>query len=186
MGSFLLCGARAWSGARLSATIMKMRIRTTSREATKKLGRLVASRILKMRRRPVARKGAVVLALRGDLGGGKTTFVQGLARGLGIRIAPRSPTFILMQIFSFGRREKSERRMVHIDAYRFRRAEDARPLGLQEIFKDPNAVVVIEWAEKIRKFLPKKTIWIRFSHRAKQVRDITVPATLHMPRAGRA
>lgn len=109
----------------------------------------------------------------GDLGSGKTTFVQGLARGLGIKERILSPTFILMRQYdiktknqnknaSFGRAKLKN--LYHIDLYRLvgNIEQEYRSLGLEEIVGEKENIVVIEWAEKVRGLLPADTIWIRF------------------------
>ena len=97
-----------------------------------------------------------VIALTGDLGSGKTTFVQGFAQGLGIKEKIISPTFILIRQHKI---PNSKKILFHIDLYRL---EDFTQLGLEEIINDPNNIVLIEWAEKIKKLLPKKTTYIKF------------------------
>lgn len=93
-----------------------------------------------------------VIALRGDLGAGKTTFVQGLARGLGASGRVSSPTFILVNEYATTR----GLRLVHIDAYRLGAAavDEAAGIGLEEMLDDGEAVVAIEWAELVAELLP--------------------------------
>jgi tRNA threonylcarbamoyladenosine biosynthesis protein TsaE len=121
-----------------------------------------------------------ILALSGELGSGKTAFVQGLAQALGIREKIQSPTFVLMKWYQIP--EPSQRfhrfhqfhHFVHVDAYRLDRPSEARHLNLKSIFRDPDALVAIEWADRIRRFIPKKAIWIHFRHKAKTKRLITI------------
>ncbi len=96
-----------------------------------------------------------VLALHGDLGSGKTCFVQGLAQALGIRQPVTSPTFTLVHEY------KGKRRLVHADLYRIRSEDDALSLGLEEYF-DADGVVAIEWAERVEGLLPVDVVHIRF------------------------
>lgn len=107
-------------------------------------------------------KGGGVFALSGDLGSGKTTFIQGFAKGLGIKSKIISPTFILMRTYK-GIRQLT---LCHLDLYRLEGdvEEEVKNLGLEEIWDDPKNIVVIEWAEKIKSILPKNTKWIRFSN----------------------
>lgn len=100
------------------------------------------------------KKGAV-LALYGDLGSGKTTFVQGLAKSFGIEKKIISPTFIIMRTYGH---------FYHVDLYRVETEKDVEGLGLLEIINDPENIVVIEWPEKIEHLLPKKTISIAFEY----------------------
>lgn len=116
----------------------------------------------------------LVLALSGDLGSGKTTFVQGLAKALGVKEKVRSPTFVLVKWHKLRRKNLASRRFVHVDAYRLQKSSEAKRLGLEKVFKDRDAVVAIEWAERIRKLIPKHTTWIQFRHRSPRERIITI------------
>lgn len=101
-----------------------------------------------------------VIALSGDLGSGKTTFVQGFAKGLGIKDKIISPTFVLI---------RQHGRLYHVDLYRI---DNFSELGLEELFLDKNAIVLVEWAEKIKNLLPKNTIWITFKMLSENKRGI--------------
>ena len=116
----------------------------------------------------------IILALRGDLGSGKTTFVQGLASALGIREKVQSPTFVLMKWYQPAKRFRPLRHLIHIDAYRLKNIGEARHLGLKQIFSERDAVVVIEWADRIVKLLPEKTTWIKFRHTGGNHRLVTL------------
>ena len=95
--------------------------------------------------------GGQVIALHGDLGAGKTTFVQGLARGLGVTGRVSSPTFVLVNQYTAAR----GLRLVHIDTYRLGAAlDEAEAIGLEELLDDPTAIVAIEWAERVAALLP--------------------------------
>jgi tRNA threonylcarbamoyladenosine biosynthesis protein TsaE len=98
-----------------------------------------------------------VVALHGPLGAGKTTFVQGMAQGLGLDDQVTSPTFGLIQ--EYGRPAK----IIHIDCYRESDLNRWQGLGLQEYF-DLDAITVIEWAEIIETLLPSSTIHLQFAH----------------------
>jgi tRNA threonylcarbamoyladenosine biosynthesis protein TsaE len=109
--------------------------------------------------------GTVVL-LCGDLGAGKTTFVRGLALGLGLDPeAVSSPTFTLIQEY------RGPRSLFHVDLYRLQGAE-VEDLGLEELAAG-NAIVAIEWAEKLRE-TPEGAIEVRFEDRGGDVRVISV------------
>jgi tRNA threonylcarbamoyladenosine biosynthesis protein TsaE len=86
--------------------------------------------------------GGEVLLLSGDLGTGKTTFVKGLARGLGISELPFSPTFTIVHSYAGGRLP-----LVHVDLYRTDSSSEVAALGLEDLFEPP-AVSAIEWGEK--------------------------------------
>ena len=110
----------------------------------------------------------LVIALTGNLGSGKTTFVQGFAKELGIKQRIISPTFILMR--------KYGENFYHIDLYRLEEdiENEVRNLGVEDIWKDPKNVVIIEWAEKIKNLIPKNAKWIKFENLGKDERKITV------------
>lgn len=99
-----------------------------------------------------ARPGHVV-ALVGPLGSGKTCFIQGLARGLGVREPVTSPTFVLMQ------RYEGRVPLVHVDAYRLEDPEELWGLGLEELAE--GAVLACEWADRLEELLPEEALWIR-------------------------
>ena len=94
-----------------------------------------------------------IVALSGELGAGKTTLIQGIAKGLGVENWVTSPTFTLINEF------EGKLNLYHIDLYRIENIDDAEDLAIEEYFTK-GGVTVIEWAEKIRSILPVKTIKI--------------------------
>lgn len=140
---------------------MKKEFLTTSPGQTKRMGKGLAKEILKKG----PRKKAWVIGLVGDLGGGKTTFLQGFAKGLGVREKILSPTFILMRRF---------KNFYHIDCYRIKKSQEILALGFKEIISNPKNIVVIEWAERVRRIMPKGAIWINFEFRDKKTRKIMI------------
>ena len=147
---------------------MKNIFLTKNSKQTKKLGELLAKEVVKSH--PI--KEAFVFGLKGDLGGGKTTFLQGFARGLGLKDKITSPTFVILKKFKVGNQKLGY--FVHIDCYRIRKVKEILSLGLKEIMSDPKNIVAIEWAEKIKKILPEHTIWIEFDFINKNTRKIVV------------
>jgi len=145
---------------------MKKKHLTFSSGQTKKAGEKLAKERLKI----VLRKNALVVGLEGDLGSGKTTFIQGFAKGLGIKEKILSPTFVIMKKFEI-RNSKFEN-FYHVDCYRLQKPKELLELGFKKIIANPQNIVAIEWADKIRKILPNKTIWISFQFIDKKIRKI--------------
>lgn len=100
-------------------------------------------------------KGGEVVTLNGDLGAGKTTFTQFLAKALGITDPITSPTFTLMNQYLDGRLK-----LYHFDMYRIEDIDEILETGLTEYFGNSDAVCMIEWAENIKPLLPKNLITI--------------------------
>jgi len=129
---------------------------TNSFTQTQNLGKKFAEKL----------KTGGILALYGNLGSGKTTFVQGLAKGLGIKQKIISPTFIIIRKYNIRLKIKDLRinNFYHIDLYRIESEKDVKELGLEEILEDPNNIIAIEWPEKIEKILPKKRVNLYFEY----------------------
>ena len=103
-------------------------------------------------------KSGTIIALSGPLGAGKTTFVQALARTLGAKVNPRSPTFSLIRAYAIGdtqypAKPDAIRRLVHVDAYRIDDERDLLPLNLEEELREPGTIMALEWPENIKKWL---------------------------------
>lgn len=116
-----------------------------------------------------AKERATIVALKGDLGAGKTTFVQALCKRLGIQETVQSPTYVLMKSYqldgpltTFGERRRFNR-VVHIDAYRLEDPKEFETLRPAEFLDDPKALVLVEWPEKLGTMLPKPNFTITFS-----------------------
>lgn len=114
-------------------------------------------------------KGGEIIALHGELGSGKTTFAQGLAKGLGITKRIISPTFIIMRTYKTG-----SKNFYHIDLYRVESQNDIEGLGIKEILADKNVIVAIEWAEKIQTLLPQERIDMRLEYVSESKRRIVI------------
>jgi tRNA threonylcarbamoyladenosine biosynthesis protein TsaE len=112
---------------------------------------------------------ATVVALKGDLGAGKTTFTQRLAHELGITETVQSPTYVLMKLYTLLPNGPQKiissmfDRLVHIDAYRLESPEEFATLAPEQFLHDPRALVVVEWPEKVGNALPMPDLTIRFS-----------------------
>lgn len=105
---------------------------------------------------------AVVFAMQGDLGAGKTTFVQGFFRGLGLKNRAPSPTFIIMR--RHGLKRGHFKNIFHVDAYRLKNAAALGVLDFENVLSDPKNIVLIEWADRVKGVLPKGTAWLKFKH----------------------
>ncbi len=131
-------------------------------EETMKLGEWLGRRL----------KGGETICLEGELGSGKTCFVRGLARGMGIDPAEiSSPTFILC------RRHAGRLSLAHVDAFRLSGPQDLDAIGWEELCGDERAVVAVEWPERIASRLPERRIEVALEHAAPDARivRITVP-----------
>jgi len=135
---------------------------------TKKIGECFAKKI----RKTLFQNKALVIALQGDLGGGKTTFLQGFAKGLEIKEKILSPTFILIRKFEI-QNSKFEN-FYHIDCYRVEKPKEILDLGFKEIISNPQNIVAVEWADRIKKIIPKKTTWINFEFINKKTRKLLI------------
>lgn len=140
---------------------------TTSSAQTKKLGEMLAEELKSgsaSRRRAVSasRVGAII-CLSGDLGSGKTTFTQGLLKGLKVKGPYTSPTFVIMK--------KYKNNIFHFDVYRIT-DKDILNLGWEEIIADKKSVIIVEWADRIKRIIPRNALWVKFEWADKNKRKI--------------
>jgi len=142
----------------------KINIKTHSTDETRQLGQKIGTLI----------KQPLIIALIGDLGSGKTAFVQGLAKGLevpdGYYIT--SPTFTLINEYP-GRLS-----LVHVDLYRLESIDDLEDLGLDELLYG-QAVIAIEWAEKLTGRQPREQLLVTMEIIDDECRKLTLDATGH-------
>ena len=118
-------------------------------------------------------QGATVVALSGDLGAGKTTFVKTVAHILGVLEQVTSPTFTIMKGYETG--DKRWSRLLHMDAYRIEELSELEPLRFSELLSMPNTIFFIEWAENIQDKLPENTNWLHFGNAADdEVRTVRI------------
>ncbi|MEZ4736944.1 MAG: tRNA (adenosine(37)-N6)-threonylcarbamoyltransferase complex ATPase subunit type 1 TsaE [Caldilineaceae bacterium] len=124
-----------------------------------------------------------IVALHGELGAGKTVFTQGIASGLGITARVTSPTFTLVSEYSLRDGEV----LVHIDCYRLGSpteqdgSVEATFLGLEEILDQPDAIVMIEWAERVASLLPDDYLQINLNYGADAPEQRHLVFTAHGP-----
>lgn len=121
-----------------------------------------------------AKPGAVarIFCLRGDLGAGKTTFLQGFGKGLKIKEKIQSPTFIIMSRIPL--KAQAFKDFFHFDCYRLEQPQEIIKLGFKEIISNPKNIVAIEWPEKIEEFLPETRVEIVFEALGENQRKITI------------
>jgi tRNA threonylcarbamoyladenosine biosynthesis protein TsaE len=108
-----------------------------------------------------------VVALTGELGAGKTCFVQGVVRGLEARVQATSPTFVLINEY------QGRLAVHHVDAYRTESLTELMELGLPELF-DEDGVTLVEWADKAGPLLPPRTIHVHIAGVGDEPRAITI------------
>lgn len=111
-----------------------------------------------------------VVCLQGDLGAGKTTFVQGLAQGWGSLDSVSSPTFIIVNVY----RRPDESELYHLDTYRLESAPEAAMLDLDDMLEA--GPLVIEWPERIESVLPKERLWLELEYIDEEQRRIQIKA----------
>lgn len=128
------------------------------------------TRRLGMRLGGVLRVGDVI-CLQGDLGAGKTTFVQGIARGWGSLDAVSSPTFILVNVYRRG----DETCLFHMDAYRLDSAPEAEELDIDSMLAQ--GPLLLEWPERVGTLVPDERLWIRLEHVDEEEREMKFKAT---------
>ncbi len=139
-----------------------MKIKTASAKDTEAVAeKFISGLVLYLKN-----KKSAVLALDGDLGAGKTTFVKGIFSALKVKGSAVSPTFIIVRKKKTG--NKHIKNIFHMDAYRIKREEELEHIGFFGMVREPSSITIIEWAGNIKKALPKDSIWIKFSHGKKE------------------
>lgn len=149
----------------------EMNIQTRSLKDTRAFAERFINELVKRGKR----ESAFVVGLFGDLGSGKTAFTKELAAALGIKDTVQSPTFILERIYKIPPKSalaKYWKHLVHIDAYRLEGVRELTHLGWEEIARDPENLIFIEWPERVADALPKDMMKIRFTFINEQTREI--------------
>jgi tRNA threonylcarbamoyladenosine biosynthesis protein TsaE len=112
---------------------------------------------------------AVIVGLYGNLGTGKTTLAQFIAKAFGVEETITSPTFVIEKIYELT--EQKFLHLIHIDAYRIEKSDELLRLGWDDIISDPHNFVLIEWPEKVADIMPEH-IKIKLSHVSENSREI--------------
>lgn len=133
---------------------------------TKEIAKTFLDRILKDKK---VQKGALVVGLVGDLGAGKTTFVQAVAKHLGVKNKVNSPTFVIIKKYPI--KSKKHKLLFHLDAYRLKNEEELLHLGWDDIVKNKEHLVFIEWPENVSRVIPEDSKFVKISHTKDKYRD---------------
>lgn len=136
---------------------MIKKVITKSDNETRKLASTFISKI----------KPGTIIGLIGDLGSGKTVFVKGAAKALGIKDLITSPTFNIVQIYL------NKKKLYHFDLYRLNCIEDLENIGYEDYF-NKDGIIFIEWADKFLEIIPKNNYLIYFQYLDKNKREIKI------------
>ena len=110
------------------------------------------------------------ICLQGELGAGKTTFIQGVAQGWGSMDPVSSPTFVIVNVY----RRADSNSLFHLDAYRVESINEADELDIHSMMDE--GPLLLEWAERIKKIIPNEHLWIYLSHVAEEHRQMKFQA----------
>lgn len=114
---------------------------------------------------------ATIIALSGNLGAGKTTFAQGVAKALGVEETVTSPTFVIEKVYELTGQKWTH--LIHIDAYRLKDAHELEVLGWHEMASEPTNLILIEWPEMVAELIPADAVRVTLSGSG-DVREIEV------------
>ena len=112
---------------------------------------------------------ATVVALSGDLGAGKTAFVKGAAKALGVTEHVTSPTFVIMKLYPL---RGAFKQLVHIDAYRLKGEHHLKVLGWDDLVRDPTNLIFVEWPEEAGGAIPASALRLTFRYSEDDGREI--------------
>ncbi len=113
-----------------------------------------------------------IFALVGDLGAGKTTFSKTFLKELGVEQHVQSPTFSIINSYDID--FNGFKKVFHIDVYRIEDNKELEVLHFNEILENPDHIVVIEWADKIRELIPAGATWMTFEHDTAETRTVAI------------
>ena len=110
------------------------------------------------------------MALTGEIGSGKTVFIKGLCRGLGVKDSKKvkSPTFVLCHLY------EGKIPLYHFDLYRLEKERELERIGFDEFLTDPRAVSLVEWADRGRNRIPKNAVWVEIKITGPTTRKIAL------------
>ena len=147
-----------------------MEYKSTGLEETKQLAQQFVDKLLKNGGADTDK--ATVVALRGDLGSGKTTFVKAVAEIFGIHDTITSPTFVLEKIYRLPETVGGFTHFVHIDAYRLQNGAEMETIGWRELLESPKNIIFIEWPERVAEEIPVSSQKISFRFVNENEREI--------------
>lgn len=122
-----------------------------SEKETEKIARKLAKKL----------RGGEIIGLIGNLGAGKTVFVRGLAKAFGIKKPITSPSFVLLKPYKIKDSRFKIKELVHVDAYRLKNEKDLIDIGIKDWLGKKDTISIIEWADRVKKILPKNAIKIK-------------------------
>lgn len=117
-----------------------------------------------------SQSAVTVVALKGELGSGKTNFAQAVGKLLGVKENMHSPTFVIMKVYEID--FHGFKNLIHIDAYRLEKESELEHLGWQEMLKGPENLILIEWPERVSELIPQNALTVSFEWIDEGVRDI--------------
>lgn len=117
---------------------------------------------------------ACVCALSGDLGAGKTTLTQEIARTLGVVEHVSSPTFVIMKLYPLTENKYGFKKLIHIDAYRLSGSKELFNLGWEGIVSNPDNLILVEWPEYVPECVPDTAHMVRIVHKDEDTREISI------------
>ncbi len=142
---------------------------TKSAEETREIASQLANKLMNSGKS----RNAKVIALEGELGAGKTTFVKAFLSKFGVKDKVTSPTFVLLKKYPT-RSEYKFKSLIHVDAYRLRDHRELEAIGLKDMMSDPENIILIEWAERVQPILPPNTITVHIDHIDKDERKVSI------------
>jgi len=149
---------------------------SNNKKQTKQIGKILAEE-LNNKRSLKSKKEALVVGLAGDLGSGKTTFVQGMAGGLGIKNKITSPTFVIMKKFRIKGTSSNKAFFdffYHFDFYRLNSKKDFKIAGIESALREKRSLVAVEWPNRIKGFTPANFLKIEIIHKGLKKRSIKI------------
>jgi len=142
---------------------MEISLTTFDEKETRFIASLFIKAILKGCYLGLKRKEALIISLEGNLGAGKTEFMKGIGKALKFKHEVFSPTFLIMKKFPLKKRKGVLfRNLWHIDCYRLKNIQEIENLGFQDLLKEKENIIFVEWGNKIKKIFPQNYWQIKF------------------------